>query len=165
VRVQFAGAGSLDPERLQSFLAATQRLQVRLWNMAVANARKENMNSDVAALYIEALNEVNGIHAARVAVGIQARVPGEIWLVLYCIAMLGMVSVGYQTGIAASKRSMAWPILALSFALVLALITSLDRPDRGVLKVTQQPLIDLRDTMAAAAGRASAIVIPAVGSG
>jgi hypothetical protein len=60
---------------------------------------------------------------------------------------------------------MAWPILALSFALVLALITSLDRPDSGVLKVTQQPLIDLRDTMAAAAGRASAIVIPAVGSG
>jgi hypothetical protein len=155
VRVQFAGAGSLDPERLQSFLAETQRLQVRLWNMAVANARKENMNSDVAALYIEALNEVNGIHAARVAVGIQARVPGEICLVLYCIAMLGMVSVGYQTGIAASKRSMAWPILALSFALVLALIASLDRPDSGVLKVTQQPLIDLREAMAAAAGRAS----------
>jgi hypothetical protein len=122
--------------------------------MAVANARQD-MNSDVAALYVESLNEVNGIHVSRVAVGIQARVPGEIWLVLYCITILGMLGVGYQMGIAGSKRSIARPILALSFALVFALIASLDRPDSGVLKATQQPLIDLRDSMAAAAGHAS----------
>ena len=154
VRVTFAEAGTLEPERVKSVLAETQRIQDRLWDMAVANARKD-MNSEVAALYIESLNEVNGIHASRVAVGIQARVPSEIWLVLYCITILGMMGVGYQTGIAGSKRSMARPILALSFALVFALIASLDRPDSGVMKVTQQPLIDLRDAMAAAAGRAS----------
>jgi hypothetical protein len=72
--------------------------------MAVANARKD-MNSDVAALYIDSLNAVNGIHASRVAVGIQARVPSEIWLVLYCITILGVVGVGYQTGIAGSRRT------------------------------------------------------------
>lgn len=151
-RVTFAEEGTLDPERVKSFLAETQRIQDRLWHMAVANARQD-MNSDVAALYIESLNEVIGIHASRVAVGIQARVPSEIWLALYCITMLGMMGVGYQTSIAGSKRSMARPILALSFALVFALIASLDRPDSGVIKVTQQPLIDLRDSMAAAAGR------------
>ncbi len=150
-RVSFAQTGSLDPERVKSLLSETERLQSRLWSMAVANARKD-MNSDVAALYIDSLNEVNGIHATRVAIGIHARVPGEIWLVLYCITILGMVSVGYQTGIAGSKRSLAWPILAVSFALTFALIAALDRPDSGVLKVTQQPLIDLRDAMAAAAG-------------
>jgi hypothetical protein len=154
VRVTFAEEGSLDPARVKSVLTETQRIQDRLWGMAVANARQD-MNSDVAALYIESLNEVNGIHASRVAVGIQARVPLEIWLVLYGITILGMASVGYQTGIAGSKRSMARPILALSFALVFALIASLDRPDSGVLKVTQQPLIDLRDAMTAVAGRAS----------
>jgi hypothetical protein len=154
VRVTFAEEGRLDPERVKSVLAETQRIQDRLWDMAVANARQD-MNSDVAALYIESLNEVNGIHTSRVAVGIQARVPGEIWLVLYCITILGMMGVGYQTGIAGSKRSLARPILALSFALVFALIASLDRPDSGIIKVTQQPLIDLRDAMAAAAGRAS----------
>ena len=111
------------------------------------------MNSDVAALYIDSLNQVNGIHAERVAVGMQSRVPTEIWLALYCITILGMLSVGYQTGIAASKRSLAWPILAFSFALVFTLNASLDRPDSGILKVTQQPLIDLRDAMDAAAGR------------
>ena len=145
-RVAFAQTGSLEPERVKSMLADAQQRQARLWNMAVVNARKD-MNSDVAALYIDSLNEVNGMHASRVAVGIQARVPSEIWLALYCITMLGMLSVGYQTGIAGSKRSLAWPILALSFALVFALIAALDRPDSGILKVTQQPLIDLRDAM------------------
>jgi hypothetical protein len=154
LRVQYAEEGTLEPEDVKSFLSETQRIQDRLWTMAVANARQD-MNSDVAALYIESLNEVNGIHASRVAVGIQARVPSEIWLVLYSITILGMMGVGYQTGIAGSKRSLARPILALSFALVFALIASLDRPDSGVIKVTQQPLIDLRASMAAAAGRAS----------
>jgi hypothetical protein len=154
MRVHYAEQGTLDPEPMQRFLSETQRLQDRLWDMAVANARQD-MNSDVAALYIESLNEVNGMHASRVAVGIQARVPGEIWLVLSCLTILGMAGVGYQTGIAGSKRSLAWPILALSFALVFALIASLDRPDSGIIKVTQQPLIDLRDAMAATAGRAA----------
>jgi hypothetical protein len=147
-RLGFASERALEPERVRSFLAETQRMQDRLWAMAVENARKD-MNSDVAALYIESLNEIVGIHAARTSVGIQSRVPGEIWLVLYSVTILGMMAVGYQTGIAGSNRSMARPILALSFALVFALIASLDRPDGGVLRVTQQPLIDLRDAMAA----------------
>jgi hypothetical protein len=145
-RLVFAQSGNIEREHVKNFLSETQRIQGRLWDMAVANARKD-MNSDVAALYIDSLNEVIGIHASRVAMGIQARIPGEIWLVLYCITILGMLGVGYQTGIAGSKRSMARPILALSFAMVFALIASLDRPDSGVLKVTQQPLIDLRDSM------------------
>lgn len=149
-RVTFAQAGSLAPERVQSALSETQRIQDRLWNMAVVNARKD-MNSDVAAMYIDSLNEMNRIHAMRVAVGIQARVPNELWLVLYCITILGMIGVGYQTGIAGSKRSLVRPILALAFALVFALIASLDRPDSGVMTVTQQPLIDLQRLMSAGA--------------
>lgn len=152
LRVNFAEEGNLEADRVTSLRDETKRLQDRLWNMAVANARKD-MNSDVAALYIESLNEVNGIHTSRVAIGIQARVPGEIWFALYCLTILGMMSVGYQTGIAGSRRSVAWPILAVAFALVFALIASLDRPDSRVLKVSQQPLIDLRDEMALSRGR------------
>lgn len=145
-RVQFAQGGKLDEEVVQRLLSQTQAIQRRLWEMAVANAKKD-MNSDVAALYIESLNEVNTIHAARVAVGMQSRIPGEIWFVLCCITFFGMLSVGYQTGIAGSQRSASWSILALSFALVFALNASLDRPDSGWVKVTQQPLIDVADAM------------------
>jgi len=146
VRLTLARSGNIEPAQVKNVLSETHQIQGRLWDMAVVNARQD-MNSDVAALYIDALNEVIGIQALRVAIGIQARVPGTIWLVLYCITMLGMMGVGYQSGIAGSKRSKAGPILALSFALVFALIASLDRPGSGVITVTQQPLIDLRDSM------------------
>lgn len=149
-RVTFAQLLTLETTAIQQFLDDTRRMQSELWEMAVANARLD-MNSDVAAMYIDALNDVNAVHARRVAVAIQSRVPPEIWLALLLITVLGMVGVGYQTGIAGSKRSMARPILALSFALVIVLIASLDRPDSGVMTVTQQPLIDLRDAMDGAA--------------
>jgi hypothetical protein len=145
-RLTLVRAGNIDPEQVKKVLSETHRIQDRLWDMAVVNARKD-MNSDVAALYIDALNEVIGIQALRVAIGIQARVPGTIWLGLYGITILGMMGVGYQSGIAGSKRSKAGPILALAFAIVFALIAALDHPGSGVITVTQQPLIDLRDSM------------------
>jgi hypothetical protein len=154
LRVAFAEQRDLEPERVRGALAETKRLQDALWSMAVANARKD-MNSDVAALYIDSLNEVISIHAERVAVGIQLRVPREIWLILYCLTILGMASVGYQTGVQGAKRAIARPLMGLSFAmafaLVFALIAALDRPDSGILSVTQQPLIDLAAEMQAAA--------------
>jgi len=146
VRLTLARSGNMEPAQVKHVLSETHRIQGRLWDMAVVNARQD-MNSDVAALYIDVLNEVIGMQALRAAIGIQARVPGAIWLVLYGITILGMMGVGYQSGIAGSKRSTAGPILALAFAMVFALIASLDRPGSGVITVTQQPLIDLRDSM------------------
>jgi hypothetical protein len=58
-----------------------------------------------------------------------------------------MISVGYQTAIAGSRRSWATLILAVSFAMVLALIILLDRPHGGFITVSQQPLVDLRASM------------------
>jgi hypothetical protein len=145
-RLAFVQARDLSPERVKSMNFESQRILSRLWEMAVADALRD-MNSDVAALYLESLNEMIAIHASRVAVGIQARIPAALWFVLYCITILGMMGVGYQTGIAGSKRSMARPILAVSFALVILLIASLDNPIHGIIDVSQQPFIDLLSSM------------------
>ena len=152
LRLELAQSGNID--NVPHVLSETKRIQDQLWLMAVVNARKD-MNSDVAALYIDSLNQVIDIHALRVAVGVQARVPIGIWIVLYSLTILGMMGVGYQTGIAGSKRSMARPILALSFSLVFMLIASLDRPGSRIMTVTQQPLIDLRNSMDTAIERGS----------
>ena len=143
LRLAFTRAASRD----RDVPARIQEIQDRLWTGAVVNARRD-MNSDVGALYIDSLNAMNNVHAARVAVGIQMRVPVEIWFALYCITILGMFGVGYQTGIADSKRSISWPVLAVSFALAFAMIASLDRPDSGIMTVSQRPLIDLQTQMA-----------------
>ena len=145
-RIAFAQAGSLERERVLEFLSQTAPIQDRLWAVAVANARRD-MNSDVGALYIESINEVIEIQALRMALGVQARIPLEIWFVLTCVTILGMTAMGYHAGIAGSKRSLSTVILALSFAMVIAVIASLDRPT-GFITVSQQPLIDLRRSFA-----------------
>jgi hypothetical protein len=150
-RLAFAQSPETVAERAESFLTGARRAQARLWEVAVANARKD-MNSDVGALYVEALNEMFSIHALRVAVGLQMRIPTGIWLMLLALTSLGMVGLGYQTGIAGSRRSLAQPILAVSFALVITLIGDLDRPAAGIASVTQQPLIDLQSWMSEGRG-------------
>lgn len=150
-RLELSRSDSLEPAVVAAALGEASRIQARLWSMAVDNARKD-MNSDVAALYIESLNQMNEIHAARVVIGLQARVPLVIWLLLYFVTILGMLGMGYQTGIAGSKRSLLAPIAALSFCIVFGAIASLDRPDSGLIRTPQTPLIELRDWMAKAPG-------------
>ena len=146
---RLAAVQSHDLDQVNKTLADAARIQRQLWDMAVVNARKD-MNSDVAALYIESLNELINVHASRVAVGLQARIPAGIWLVLFILVILGMIGVGYQTAIAGStRRSWITPILAFAFSLVIVLIASLDRPQSGFITVSQQPLADLRASMAA----------------
>jgi hypothetical protein len=127
-------------------LKESERIQNQLWDMAVNNAKKD-MNSDVAALYIESLNEIVEIHRLRIAVGLQMRIPFGIWVVLYALIISGMFSIGYQTAISGSRRSWVKPILAVSFSLVITLIAALDNPSSGYLPVSQQPLIELFQTM------------------
>jgi hypothetical protein len=145
-RLALAQAGALD--QVAATMVEADQMQRELWDMAVANARTD-MNSDVAALYIEALNDATNLHWLRVAVGVQARIPSAIWLVLYALVLLGMIGVGYQTSIGGSQRTWAALILALSFSLVIALIAELDRPNSTLISVSQQPLEDLQVWMAA----------------
>jgi hypothetical protein len=145
-----AGAQSRDLDLMHRLIIESERIQRQLWDMAVVHARKD-MNSDVAALYIDSLNEMIHLHAERKAVALQSRVPAGIWLVLGALIVLGMLGIGYQTAIAGSRRSRAAPILAVSFAVVIMLIASLDRPVNAFVPVSQRPLVDLRASMAAGA--------------
>jgi len=134
--VRADGAAPLDKVRLE-----TDRIQRRLWQIAVSNAEKD-MNSDVAALYVESLNNVFEINASRVALGVQARIPDAVWLVLYTLTVLGMIAMGYHAGVASKKWSKSTLLLALSFTMMNTVIAYLDRP--GSTHVTQQPLMDVQ---------------------
>lgn len=139
--------GSKDLDKVQSFIKDSYGIQNRIWDIAVENAAKD-MNSDVAALYIESLNEMINQQASRIAVGLQARIPGALWVLLYSLMILGMFCVGYDASVSgSSKKTWLTPIMVLSFSLVIMLIASLDRPDSKVITVPQQPIVDLRNWM------------------
>ena len=58
-----------------------------------------------------------------------------------------MAAMGYHQGLTSNKRSFALPGLILAFSAVLILIVDLDRPGEGMLRVSQQAMIDLRKSM------------------
>ena len=98
------------------------------------------------SLYLQSLNDVIDFHGNRLA-DLGLRVPGVIWAVLYAITALAMTSMGYQTGLAGRRRPLAQTPFAAAFAAVMLLIADLDRPGGGWIRVSQQPMADLIESM------------------
>jgi hypothetical protein len=144
IRVQ-----SVAEARIVEGIARSEELHEQLWSRAVAAAEKDR-RSITTGLFLRSLNEVINMHSERVFVGLQSRIPFNIWLVLFSLAVLGMASMGYQAGLSGTRRSPEMPILTLAFAGVLFLIVDLDRAREGSLRVSQQPMINLLNTMRAA---------------
>ncbi|HYI25871.1 MAG TPA: hypothetical protein VD767_10720 [Thermomicrobiales bacterium] len=140
-------AESLDITTISSDIVQLNEINAQLWDMGVEHASLAP-ESEVLALYVASLNSVGDIQEIRVAVAVQARLPDGIWFALSALVLLAMVAVGYQSAIAKSQRSWILVLLALSFATVITLIAVLDNPESGYLQVSQQPLIDVQNSMA-----------------
>ena len=121
----------------------------RLWTVAVA-VGAQSPNSITGGLFIQSLNEMIDLDETRVTAG-RNRIPDSIWLALYVVTILTMAAMGYQFGLTGEH---SWPVtilLVLVFTTVIMLIADLDRPQAGLLKVSQQAMIDLIDKIGAQA--------------
>ncbi len=130
-----------------SFEAGIRRsneLQGRLWSEAVAAAEKDP-RSVSSGLFLQALNEVIDLHAKRLMLAVRNRIPPPVWAVLLAVAVLSFGAMGYHEGLTGTGRSPAVLAIALTFAAVIWLIADLDRPQLGLLRVSQQPMIELRN--------------------
>jgi len=137
---------AVERNRSDEGIARSEALHRALWGQATAAATSSS--SFMTGLFIRSLNEVIDLHARRIMIGIRSRIPAAVWATLTALTMIGMVAVGYQSGLAATTRSPAMAALALAFAVVLLVIAELDRGQRGLLRVSQQSLIDVRRSMA-----------------
>jgi len=131
----------------EAAIARSEALHEMMWAQAVAATAKRDSPS--TGLYVQALSELIDLHAKRIHVGLRSRIPIIIWAGLFLLALLGMGAIGYQAGLAATRRSPAMFALMLAFAGVLYLIADLDRPGEGLLHVSRQALIDVQKTMQA----------------
>jgi hypothetical protein len=124
----------------------SEHLHDQLWAQAVALG-ETHPTSIVVGLFIQSLNEVIDLHAKRVTAGLRNRIPGAIWVALGAVAVLSFAAMGYHAGLSRTSRSLAALAVALTFSTVIGLIADLDRPHEGGLKVSQQALMDLRQSM------------------
>lgn len=131
-------------------MAESVALHNRLWAYAEAAATEEPRSIPVG-LFIQSLNEMIDLHAQRILVGVRSRIPASIWEAVYLVSMLAMAEIGYNIGLAGSRRSWAALALVLTFSIVMLLIVDLDRPQDGMLRVSQEAMLDLQQAIAPAA--------------
>lgn len=134
---------SQRPQELSQTIDRSEALQDQLWSHAISLA-KADLNSDIGALFVESLNEVIDLHTSRVTVGLQYRIPLIIWVGLLVVTVFSMAAVGYQFGLTGRSSLLLHFALALTFSVVVFLIADLDRATQGVIKVSQQPMLDLQ---------------------
>ena len=130
-------------DRTQKAIAQSEVMHEQLWTQAHAAAEK-NPGSIMTGIYIQSLNEVIDVHAKRLLLGLNSRIPVVIWAGLFGLAMLGLAAVGYQAGLSDTRRSPAMLGLVVAFTIVLLLIADLDRGHEGLLQVSQQSMLDLQ---------------------
>jgi hypothetical protein len=124
----------------------SENIQHQLWTEAETVGVK-NPSSILVGLFVQSLNETIDLHAKRVQAGVRSRIPGAIWLCLFAVAALSLATMGYHAGLSGTRRSLAIVAVAVTFSVVIELIADLDRPREGVLRISQQALLDVQRSM------------------
>jgi hypothetical protein len=143
-RIQYANVSD-DLDRTKARREEALRLQNEIWTRVVACAQKDP--SPVrAGLLLQSLNQAIDLESARWA-AFQNHVPAIVIYVNGVLGLLAAILVGYAFGIEGRRQIFLTCVLALAITVVLAVIVELDQPRRGFIRVSQQPFIDLHQSL------------------
>ena len=131
-------------KRFATLRKRTAELQDRLWAEAVAAAAERP--SPITASFISSLNETIDLEAKRIAAK-RNHVPGAVWLLLLCVTGCGLWLVGYQAGTSGRHSILERFVFPVLVAIVIALITDIDTPRRGLVSLDERPLLELNETL------------------
>ena len=132
-------------DEIGKVILRSEEIHAKLWDLTEAVV-EETPGRDEVSLFIASINETINLHSRRIA-ALRARLPETIVLVLYLIAALGMAMVGFQNSYNGKRNYFSALSVILVFTVVMMLIIDLDRPQEGLLRVSQQALIDLQRQM------------------
>ncbi len=135
-----------DPSTVGIAFSKTEVLLDQLWKLAETTAEND-ATSWRTAWYIESLSQVTDLNMRRVVAGLYGRVPTTVWSLLFVTTAFSMLAMGYQAGVAGGLRLFPMAMLVLAFTTIIALIADYDRPQDGLLKVKQTPLIAVQKSM------------------
>jgi hypothetical protein len=139
---------SADLDARAANFARSSAIHAQLWAITEALEPAEG-GSETFALFVESLNDTIDLHASRVAAIVYARVPETVLLLLVVGVALTLGMVGYSAGLTRRRSPITAVVLVIILGAVITLVVDLDRPRRGFLTVSQQPLIDLQEQIGA----------------
>ncbi|TXH52231.1 MAG: DUF4239 domain-containing protein [Burkholderiaceae bacterium] len=147
-------------------LAQTNAVLDALWGLT-ERAVEADPNPVRTGLFVQSLNDMIDAYGRRDA-ALGRHVPEVIWLLLYATFVLTSAVVGYASGSAGHRPAFATYILVVLIVVLAFLVVDLDRPRRGLIRVDQASLLNLKAGIdadlapGAAAAGASPLPRPAV---
>jgi hypothetical protein len=125
-------------------VADGQELQRELWALA-GQALDAAPTASAPRLYVETLNEMIDMQTVRVG-ALNNRVPGAVLALEVVGAAVALGLLAFYLAIVG--RGVVTVVLAAALVTMLLLVTfDLDRPTRGVIRVPDTPLTNLRTSM------------------
>jgi uncharacterized protein (DUF2164 family) len=143
-RVAYYQAGA-DRQKIRDALERTSQLQIRLWTVAVAAVRYDS-NEVTTGYYVQSLNGLIDDHTKRLA-AMENHVPEFILLLLVFVATMSIGVTGYSAGLKRARLLVLRAILAILVAATLLVIVDLDRPRRGLIKVSEGGMLQLQQDL------------------
>jgi hypothetical protein len=139
IRIELAA----DPSKLKPLMLRSEQILDKLWDYAEVLAAKDR-SSEIYALFTMSVNDLVTNYNQRITMTLEYRIPGMIFVILYVITFISMFSLGYFFGISGKGSFRINVLLAIIFAMVMFLIIALDRPETGLAKMNQKPMITLQ---------------------
>lgn len=97
-------------------------------------------------LFIQSLNNFIDTQAEQLA-AIENHVPESILFLLFTVALVTVLGVGYGCGLGAHRQLFSTTMMSLLIVLVITVIIDLDRPRRGWIHVNQNSMIRLQESL------------------
>jgi hypothetical protein len=125
-------------------LRKTSQLQSALWNEASALSRDKP--TITMSMLLQSLNQTIDIQSKQ-TFAYQRRVPRVIVYLLFLVSVMVVSLVGYSHGISGKRHMVLTAMMSLILAMTLFVILDLSRPERGLIRLNPQVLVDLRESL------------------
>ncbi len=133
--------------KLREAIVKSEQLLDQLWACAVdASKAKRVSASAYVPLFLNSLNEMIDLHAKRLA-AFENRVPQMVLALLFVCGTMTIMITGYGCGLSERRNLIPTSMMSVILAMVILVIMDLDRPGRGFIKVSQQAMIRLQQSL------------------
>jgi len=142
LRLQISGIDLTHTNQRRAYNQKTDKLLDELWRMA-GKAAELDPSPVVTGYFINSLNDMIDARGERNAI-LKRHIPEAILFLLFIVFMLSGAIIGYSSGLSLKRAYIPTVILTLLIVLVVFITIDLDRPKRGVIKVKQDSMLELK---------------------
>lgn len=150
VRVEESRVNTAETVQRESLLKRADLTAAQVWSHA-ARAAEQDGRSVASGLFVQSVNELIDAYGIRNA-SLNRHVPEIVLFLMFATIVMTTATLGYASGIAGHRVTLAAFVLVVLIALVVFLIVDLDRPRRGIIQVSHESLLKLQQTIPTAQG-------------